>query len=286
MLNKNTKFSLLNIYQLLSFDVALGAIAVGYMATKLLNVTPNLYWWVILPLSVWTIYSLDHIIDGYKKKSEATIYRHLFHYIYRKQIIWFIILTSLVSITLSLLFLQKQIIIAGLVLSAITLLYLSFIYFYKEKRNILFQKELIIAFVYTSGIFLAPIIWHNALPPYPTLIVIINIFFLVWLEGVIISWFDYKNDIVDGHSSFTIIVGKKNTRIFIIIALVLLLITTITSLCFVTASNPELLSIYVCALINVILFMLIILPQIFRNNNYHRLIGESVFLLPFLLAFV
>lgn len=274
-----------NIYHILSFDVVLGTLAIGYMATRLLDIKPNPYWWLILPLTVWVVYSLDHIIDSYKNKSNAVIIRHKFHYIYRKPIIIFIALTSAISITLSLLFLDHKIIYFGLLLSLFIVIYLIVIIILKKKKSILLQKELIIAFVYTSGIFLAPLVWYEGKLPYPILLVIFNIFILAWLEGIMISWFEYDDDIKDGHTSFTIIVGKKNTRRFIIVIQVLLAIVMKISMLTVD-TNIEFAALIITMLMNIFLLIIVLNADKLSKNNYYRLAGESIFLLPMLIIFI
>jgi len=278
-------FNFLKTLQLLSIDVVIGTLAVGYMATKLLDITPNPVWWLILPLIVWVVYSLDHIIDSYKNSSDAVIIRHRFHYTYRKPIIIAMIIASIVSITLSLVFLEKQIIYFGLLLSIFIALYFFIIFILKKKKSLLLQKELIIAFVYTSGIFLAPLVWHGEKLPYPILLVIFNIFILAWLEGIMISWFEYDKDIADGHTSFTVIVGKINTRRFLIVTQVLLAVLTKISMLSVT-TKVEFVALIITIIMDIILLIIVFNPDKFYKNDYYRLLGESVFLLPALIYFV
>ena len=285
MIAKKKIFSFINTFQILSIDVVIGTIAVGFMATKLLNITPNPYWWLILPLTVWVIYTLDHIIDSYKNKTKAVIARHRFHYIYQKSIIISITIASALSISLSLIFLDNQIIYYGLLLSLFIAIYLIIVFLVKKKKTILLQKELIIAFVYTSGIFLAPLVWYQKMPPYPILLVIFNIFILVWLEGIIISWFDYDDDIKDGHTSFTIVVGKKNTRRFIIVMQVLLAILTKISMLTVT-TKIEFAALIITIIMDIILLIVVFNPNKFYKNEYYRITGEAIFLLPLLIILV
>jgi len=285
MIILSKKYNFLKLLQIFSIDVVIGTIAVGFMATKLLNITPNPYWWLILPLTVWVIYSLDHIIDSYKNKTKAVIVRHRFHYIYQKSIIISITIASALSISLSLIFLDNQIIYYGLLLSLFIAIYLIIVFLVKKKKTILLQKELIIAFVYTSGIFLAPLVWYQKMPPYPILLVIFNIFILVWLEGIIISWFDYDDDIKDGHTSFTIVVGKKNTRRFIIVMQVLLAILTKISMLTVT-TKIEFAALIITIIMDIILLIVVFNPNKFYKNEYYRITGEAIFLLPLLIILV
>jgi len=285
MITNKKIVALLNTLQILSIDVVIGTVAVGFMATKLLNISPNPYWWLILPLSVWVVYSLDHIIDSYKNNNNAVIIRHRFHYTYRKTIIISIGILSVLSITLSIAFLDHQIIYYGLLLSIFIAIYLILVFLLKKKKIILLQKELIIAFVYTAGIFLAPLVWFGEIPPYPILLVIFNIFILAWLEGIIISWFEYDDDIKDGHTSFTVVVGKKNTRRFIIIMQVLLAIVTKISMLTVT-SKIEFVSLIITIIMDIVLLIIVLNPDRLYKNNYYRFIGESVFLIPILIFLI
>lgn len=285
MITSSNKYRFLDIFQILSLDVVLGTVAVGYMATRLLYVEANLYWWIILPLSVWFIYSSDHIIDSYKNKGAAVIYRHKFHYLYRKKIIAIMLIAGIVALVLSIRFLDFHIIISGLLLSAFIGLYFILIIIYNKKKTVFLQKELIIAMVYSFGIFLAPVYWHGSLPSFSVILVIFIVFMLAWFEGIMISWFDYNDDIEDGHTSFTVVVGRKNTRRFLIIGhafieliIILGLISFFGSIVFW--------ALLILLIMNFIIALLVMYPLSHISTNYFKLIGETVFWLPGLLFFL
>ena len=285
MKTNNKRYSFLIILQIFSIDVVLGTITIGYLATKLLNVEANPYWWVILPLSVWVVYSIDHVIDSLKNKNIAVIYRHRFHYLHRKPIIIMIVIAALTSVILSILYLDYQIIRMGLALSAFIASYFALMYFLLQKQSIFLQKELIIAIVYTTGIFMAPLFWSNQLPSFPIIIVLFIIFMLAWLEGIMISWFDFDNDIKDGHISFTVIAGKRNTRYFLILGHMLIEIVTIILLILVPL-NIIFWTLLILLVMNLLLGLVILFPDSFYKNSYYRFIGETVFILPILIIFV
>ncbi len=278
------KYNFLEFLQILSIDVVLGTIAIGYMATRILNVEANPYWWIILPLTVWVVYSIDHIIDSTKNKDHAVIYRHRFHYLNRRPILFMIMITGIITVFLSLQYLDPQIIILGLCLSVFIAFYFALIYSMKRKKSLLLQKELIIALVYTFGIFMAPLYWHGALPSFSVMIVIFNIFVLAWIEGIMISWFDYDSDIKDGHTSFTVIVGKRNTRRIMLIVHSILELVTITVLLTINYS-VTFYALVITLIINFLLGLIIMFPDSYLSKTYHRLIGETVFFLPALVFF-
>lgn len=285
MFLRKSKYNILKNLQILSIDVVLGTMAIGYLAIRILNVEANPIWWIILPLSVWIIYSLDHIIDGSKNKQEATIYRHWFHYLHQNLILTFIVLASVINLVLCLLYLDIHIIIMGLLLSIFIAIYFALIFFLKSTRVVLLQKELIIAFVYTFGIFMAPLYWYGSLPSIHVMIVIFIIFILAWFEGIMISFFEYFDDIKDGHTSFTVIAGKRNTRLFLIIGHMIIEIIAIILLIIIPV-DIVFYALLIALIMNLILGIVTIYPENLENNNTYKFIGEFVFLLPVLLVFV
>ena len=283
---KNIKHnsSIFETIQFLSFDIVLGTLAVGYMATRILSVSVNPVWWIVLPLATWVVYSLDHIIDSFKNKETSVITRHKFHYDHRKTIVLFVILISIITLFFSLLYLDTKVLASGIILSIFIGLYFTILYFFRKKKLALLQKELFIAIVYTTGIFMAPLYWYGSLPSFPIILIIINIFLLVWFEGIMISWFDFDYDNKDGHTSFTVIVGKKHTRRFLITGHMLVELSTIIAL-IITPVSIVFWALLITFFMNLILGMIIILPDNFSRNNYFRLIGETVFWLPALVVF-
>ncbi len=280
------RYNLLELLQFLSIDTVLGTVAIGYMAIRILNVEPNPIWWLILPMTVWVVYSVDHLIDANKKKNDAIIERHYFHYQFKFPIAIMVMIVGITALILSLLYLDFGIVKLGILLCVIISIYFTLLSTIKYSNIVLLQKELIIAFTYTTGIFLAPLYWNGSLPSHPILIIIINIFLLAWAEGVIISWFDFENDIKDGHNSFTIIVGRRRTRQVLILVHMLIEISIIYVLISSTLSTVILFTFFILLLINFILGLTILFPFSSLSTKYHRIIGESVFILPALLVFI
>ena len=195
------------------------------------------------------------------------------------------ILTGIITLVLSVLFLDTQIIYLGLLLSLFITFYFLLIFLFKQNRSIFFQKELIIAIAYITGVFMAPLYWHESPPSFSVIVVIFNIFALAWFEGIMISWFDYDDDISDGHTSFTITFGKRNTRQFLILSHMVIEIITIVFLIIIPV-GIVFWALLISLLMNLLLGLIIIFPESFTQNNYYRIIGETVFLLPALVVFV
>ena len=271
------------LFQVLSLDVVLGSMAVGLFATRLLGVQANPWWWIILPVSIWVVYTLDHLTDGFKLKGNSTIYRHNFHYNNRKIIIVIILVLGLVAVVLAFIHLNERIIKGGFGLGLIVLFYQSLNFANKRSDNFFFQKEFFIAVVYVVGIFLAPSVWYGKPLSGERLSIGLILIALVFAESVIISWFDVEKDKADGLTSFTINFGKTQTRKFMRIFLAGIFLLT---LFFSWFFHFQLLSFLLILLVmNVVLSLLIGKPSLFKTNHLFRWVGESVFYLPGLIVF-
>lgn len=282
MKEQNT-FPKQSLFQVLSLDVVLGSLAVGLFAIKLLDVEANSWWWLILPVSVWVVYTVDHLLDGFNLKGNSSIYRHNFHFQNRRIIITFMLVLGIAAIVLAFFFLDARIIKGGIGLGLIVLLYQGMNAANKRSDNFFFQKEFFIAVVYVVGIFLAPVVWHNMHLSGERLSIALILIALVFAESVIISWFDFEKDKKDGLTSFTVNFGKTQTRKFMRIFLAGIFLLT---LFFIWFFHFQLLFYLLILLVmNAILFFILTKPTLFQKNNLFRWVGESVFYLPALAIF-
>ena len=272
------------LYQILSLDVVLGAVSVGVFATQLLQVKANPYWWIILTVAVWVIYTFDHLVDGFKKKGKSTIYRHRFHYKYRNLFIIILGIAGLLTVILTYILLDNQVLMIGIGLGVIVLFYQSANYFLIKSHSIFFQKELFIAAIYIAGIFLAPLIWYNGLPDYEILLIIFSLSILAFAESVIVSYYDFDEDVKDGLSSFTVFLGPLKTRLFLRVLLGLLALLLIIS---ILLFDPRFIKFLLVLLaMDIILFWIISDKAFFEKNHRFRLVAEAVFFLPATVAII
>lgn len=277
--NKTNENSFYKIFQSLSFDVIIGVLATALFAIKLLNLEANNVWWLILVMATWSFYTVDHLIDGAKSKNNAVIFRHRFHYKYFIPLIISALLSGLSALILSIIFLDFKIVVYGLIIGLLAVIYFLILIFKAKKPTILIQKELIIAFVYVAGIWVAPLFWHNSMPNTFILIVIPIFFLLAWAEGIMASYFDFENDQKENQSSFTILIGKKKTRRFLIFFHLLIFVIIKISV-FYISTNTEFAAMLIMALMNISLLLVILNPKYFIKNEKYQILGEIVFWLP------
>jgi len=270
------------LFNLLSFDVVIGAIAGGVIATKILNVNPGWSWWIVLAASVWLVYTTDHLIDGLKTGTVSGTERHLFHYLNRKSLLIALLIVALATAVIAFGFLDTRIIIFGIIAGGLTLSYLAIIYFSKGRPPLRIHKELLIAILYTAGIWGGPVILRAANLTANEWIVIILFLGLALLDLLILSYYEIEQDTADNHPSWAVHFGKKKTYDHIVIIAVLIafgivsLITTATANLILAAAK----------ILIPMLFMLLIIfyqPEIFKQKNAYRYLCEVVFWIPFLL---
>lgn len=144
-------------WNVLSIDIVCGAVSSAWFASYVLNSDLKTEFWILLPTTVWVIYSADHWIDGWKLRDKSTNPRHEFYY---KNRIFLIVITSLVAIfsfVSGIAFLKEQILMAALVIGIFTVLHFVFSYLQVP----FFWKECSVSILYTAGIWFGPILYTS-----------------------------------------------------------------------------------------------------------------------------
>jgi hypothetical protein len=137
-------YRLLNI---LSIDVALGAVCSGIFFAHILQADITPYSLASLGFSVWIIYTADHLLDAKKISTSATTNRHRFHQQHFQLLLILVIVAACMNAVL-LFFIRRPALITGIVLVVLVILYLLI------QHSLKFLKEIFVAIVYTAGVLL------------------------------------------------------------------------------------------------------------------------------------
>jgi len=266
--------------------VVLGALAGGVMAEKVLETKAGFYWWVILALSVWIIYTFDHLLDAIKIKDRTLAGRRVFYYNNLKILFVVLFIVGLADVYLSLRFFSSRVIFYGGLLGLITALYFLLIHLIDNQKLFLFQKEIIVALIYTAGIYLVPVLTSPEMINTQQILIIISFFLLVWSDILLIAVFERKDDLHDGFASFPVIFGIQKTDRLIQRLVKAVFVLQIFTIAFFPYKN-----IYFVAnllLVAIGLGQLLIWNKrlYLQKNNRYRLLTEFVFYLPALMFFV
>src|SRR5690606_14638517 len=175
----------------LSLDVAIGTVCSALFFAKVMRVNVQPLTLLVLGLSVWVIYTTDHLMDAVKIKKAASSLRHQFHQRHYRFLKRFVIMVSLITACL-LFFIPNPVLLGGLFLSVLVIVYL-FIHLYLK-----ILKEVCIAILYATGILLP--LYDGSMSKLPGFL-IIDFTLTALINLIIFSWFDRHQDNADGNSS-------------------------------------------------------------------------------------
>ncbi|WP_035804282.1 hypothetical protein [Lunatimonas lonarensis] len=195
------------IANFLSVDVALGACAGMYFFAKLLRVKldPSVY--LLMALSVWVIYTFDHLLDAYFIENERASPRHRFHRDHFNVLRIALVIASCCAILGGYLLLSgtKLFLVA---IGLATMIGVSLLMTQFFKTTFARWKEASIALFYVLGIMLVPLFNKEYLQlDYTWVAFGIGYFLLAWYNLVFLSVLDYKSDSLSGQHSFVTAVG-------------------------------------------------------------------------------
>lgn len=258
---------LFRLLHLLSFDVALGAIACQAYFFHLLDVRSDGWSGLALGTCVLLIYNLDHLLDARKGMSGNS--RRVFFHTYSRAIQFF----CLVLVAMGLLILTQLdslLLLSGLGLAGCSIVYLILVHFFPR----IWFKEMMVATGYMLGVSLAPLVSSESVDPF-ILISILQLGLMALVNLLLFSCQDLQEDKELGFSSIAVRFGSSIT-IGVVYFLLLLLVLSEASLFFIGYNQG------VFVLMTLGLLSLAIFRKHFSNSDLFRFAGDAVFFFPLL----
>lgn len=265
MTKLNRFYRLLNI---LSIDVVLGAVCCAAWFANYFDAELRVYALLCLGLTVWLIYSADHLLDAMKVKGEASTLRHRFHQEHFKKLTILLLFASVIDFVL-LFFIRAQVLYAGIFLICIVMVYLLL------SRWLTYLKEIAVAGLYCGGVLLPSLSLKESVMGMSDLFVLLCFFLTALINVIMFAWFDHELDIRDGNNSFSTKFGKDFTR-KLLIMLFVLQVVILGVLVVVKSFLPLILF----GIMNSILYLLFMRANAFSKAEYYRLLGDAIFLIP------
>lgn len=264
-----------------SLDVVAGAIISARWIANYFEVNIPFNVILALGLSVWLIYTVDHLLDARKLKSKDALFRHLVHYENAPYIFGLMAVVSMLLIFLLQEF-SPDLLLYGLGLGAIVVTYLTVIHFVRKKPY--WGKEWFVAIVYASGICLPAFVYLQTVP----LVLIyfwIQLFLLASINLLLFNMIEYRADKSQGFNSFATVWGADTTRKIILLLLSIFIIIWSTS--FLIFEADELLDYQaIFILMASVLAMVLSKEVVLREEEWYRVIGDIVFILPIIEVFL
>ncbi len=262
---------LYHFINILSIDIVAGAIISALFFAKIFQVQVRPFGLMALGLTVWVIYTIDHLRDAKKISHQAATKRHRFHQQYFNILFVLLCITILVD-SFVIFFIRRQVFEWGFVLLFIVIFYLM------AYRSLRFLKEILIASLYTWGVLVLSIP-VTTIKLHPTHYLLITQFAIIaWINLVMFAWFDQEYDLRDNQNSFVTVFGK---RVSFICLNTLFVLNFLLAFIQIFLQGPTL-PVLILLVMNTVLFLIFLFRGALAKNDVYRLIGDAVFLFPIL----
>lgn len=264
---------LLKIYRwlnLISIDVSAGTVVCAAFFGELLGVTINISVFIALSLTVWIIYTADHLLDSRKLKTSASTFRHRFFQLHHTIFIVLLVIAVLADSIIVINF-PRPLSMAGSYLILPIIIYLLL------QRFISPFKELCGAIFYTAGVML-PALVLRTIPMSSFLVIAAIQFFLVaWMNLLLFSLFDKERDERDYQVSFATKYGEIKTHRFIFMIFLGILGLTLYQVFYQHWFTG-----LIMLAMSLVLLLMVFKKDWFMLNERFRLTGDAIFFLPLL----
>ncbi len=262
-------YRLLNI---LSLDIVAGAIICAVFFARVFNVIILPYGLVSLGLTVWVIYTVDHLLDASKLRTAASTSRHRFHQEHFGALLVAALLAAVVD-GLQLFYIRRSVFVGGIVLASIVV-----VYFFVQRR-LTFLKESFGAILYAGGVLLIPVSLKETDLSFLHGMFALQFFLIALTNLLLFSLFDYAPDQRDNHNSLARSFGEQKTRTLIrVLFVVNAFLPVIQFIFYPKMLFPE----FILVGMNAVLVIIFFNKQYFDKGDRYRLLGDAIFLLPLL----
>jgi 4-hydroxybenzoate polyprenyltransferase len=254
---------------ILSIDTALGAVISASFIAKLIEADVWIYGKIALGITVWIIYTADHLLDARKVTGVASSERHRFHQKHFRTLATVMVLAVVIDLFV-VFFMRESLLYYGLLLSIVVALYLV------VSRFLKMLKEVFIALVYTVGVMLPGLGDIRHAMDRLDLLFIFCFFLVAAANLFVFSWYDLNKDRADGHPSFVTYYGREKTKI-IVYGLFAACVMVCASL--IVCHYPVFPVILLFTMMS-ILVLILRFENTFAKNDRFRFAGDAVFFIP------
>jgi len=256
---------------LLSLDVVAGAIICAAFFARLFTVAIRSQGLVALGLTVWIIYTADHLLDARKLKREASTERHRFHQKNFAMLASLVVIAAVIDAS-QLAFIRRPVLLSGMLLTMIIVVY------FVGQRYLKYLKEFFAAILYSGGVLLLPLSLREQ--PLTTVyaLMVLQFFVIALINLLLFSLFDHRQDERDARQSFATFFGAEVTKKLLVILFVMNVAFFIALL--MLGGKVLLFPTLLLAAMNALLFVIMVRRTYFSIHDRYRLLGDAVFMIP------
>jgi hypothetical protein len=268
----------------LSLDIVLGVTACSMLACKVLTIYPPLSYKFLLPLAVWALYLVDHLIDGYRHANNVHAKRYKIYYEKRRSLIALISGQILFALLVLIFSFDSVTFQFGLLTGIIILCYFIFEQLRFRGKIPAFPKEPMIAVVYTLGIWGVPLLISKEVFDANLIIIMLSFAMIVLMNVQLYSIIQLNEDKLSGYHSLADAFGVQfvyalNLTCGVIVALLnLYIILWPTSEIFRNAS-------IILLIMDISLIFLSISSRFNCSEEFLGVMADATFYVPFIIMF-
>ena len=265
----------------LSLDIVLGALATSCFAARLFASDPGWIWYISLALTVWLLYTGDHMLDALKHKKKIERELHYFMMKNRKTLVWSMGLVATADILLIFNLLDQEQMKYGLFLAGLVLLFYAMRHVFRKNRILSIPGEVFVLLLYLAGTWLGPAVAiEGNFEAGQGMIALIFMGVLLMNLGVI-SLYDMKLDSRMGITSLANLLGLKRTKNLLLGTSIAIYLISILQFMVFEMDRYSQYALILCGM-TTILLLVVYYPSRFRKNDYFRLAADAVLFMGFL----
>ncbi|MCB8994547.1 MAG: hypothetical protein H6538_02950 [Bacteroidales bacterium] len=270
---------ILQLFRYFSLDIIIGAIASLVFASSVMGVVMPRPYYIILGLTVWLIYTADHLMDGVKTRGKSESDTHNFFYKYKIPIILVFLLVLVFNFRLVMYRLDEKFIEFGFAPALAVVVYLVLNRYYGDAPRYFFIKEVWIALIYTIAIWGGPFIMANDLFTPASLLTMLSFFLLIFGNVLIYSIYERDKDEKDNNRSLVRDFGLRMTINLALAGLILAILSAIVVYVFMGGALMHMLTIM---LIAGPMLLILSYPEFFTRGKLYGIVADLLIWLFFL----
>jgi 1,4-dihydroxy-2-naphthoate octaprenyltransferase len=261
----------------LNIDVGIAAVTCSIMAFKVLNVNIHYSFWIILFLSTWSIYTIDHIFDGIKEAKQNQSNRYTFYSRNRKTL-----LIGIVNGFILFQFLDIRMVYAGIIMGTFSILY--FLQIQKIIQLLPLPKDILSSLMFSIGIWVFPLFLNQSPIHFHEILFIVTFSFVVMINVLLYSLNDFEIDKKHKNQTLMHKIGETHTTSFMIFVFVVSYIFILLLIVF--TDNPTITHSSIALIIMQLMHYIVFIKRDYfiKNERFFK-IGNLIFIIPVIVLF-
>lgn len=262
-------------FHFLSLDIVLGALATSVLAARLFEAQPGWAWWAALAMTVWVLYTGDHLLDAWKHRKSGL--REMHSYIFRKKgmLIYILGVVTVADLIVVFNFLDPQMLRVALLMAGAVFLFYAMRHIFRSNKFLFIPGEFFVLIIYLAGTWMGPYISRSITPTSDHILILAMMTGVLLLNLGVISLYDVKIDSRLGISTLAGTLGKKSTRtVMISTAIFIFLMALLQFMVHETARSTHF-ALILAGMAGLLLWVLLS-PSLFRKNEVYRLVVDAI----------